>query len=240
MEKLEKFDVENDDNETNYHYRMKNLDTGELGDLRNYEPVPVVHEHTTTLTNDNTTEHLTNQEPISTTERVKQSLKSFGWKVFQGIETVGESVVSFLGLDDSYFQEVLDNMTEEEKKNAVKIHQQREEEYKKFFAENPDHPKHPDKMAAVLAEEEEQEQAMALAALSVLTGGVVALGEGGGSSHTTGYEAVENARIDENDIELQVVDDQIETETSSIITEPIVSEQQLLPVPIVSNDVEKV
>jgi hypothetical protein len=34
-------------------------------------------------------------------------------------------------------------MTEEEKKKAIAIHQQREEEYRRFFEANPSHPKHP-------------------------------------------------------------------------------------------------
>jgi hypothetical protein len=34
-------------------------------------------------------------------------------------------------------------MTEEEKKKAIAVHQQREEEYRRFFEANPSHPKHP-------------------------------------------------------------------------------------------------
>lgn len=199
---------ENNIDEESYHYRMKNLDTGELDDLRRYEPLPVVHTHPTTATQPTPNTNHNDPAPLSRTESLRRSLSSFGWRVFQTVETIGESVVSFLGLDDSYFQEVLDNMTEEEKQQAMRVHKQREEEYRRFFEKNPDHPKHPAKMAAVLAEEEEQEQATAFAALSAITGGAITI-EGGGSAHNTNvYEAVQQTRItDEEDIELQMVDE---------------------------------
>lgn len=80
----------------------------------------------------------------------------FGGKVFQGMEWVGEGVVSVLGLDDSRFQgnrlftipilsppfepinvflssaDVLDGMTEEEMAAAVAVQEQRQEEYRQM------------------------------------------------------------------------------------------------------------
>lgn len=50
-------------------------------------------------------------------------------KVFAGIEYVGEAVVSILGLDDSHYQEMLDNMTEREMEIAREVHEEREKEY---------------------------------------------------------------------------------------------------------------
>ena len=52
----------------------------------------------------------------------------FGKQVFDSIEYVGEGVVSFLGLDDSRYQDVLDNMTEEEMNTARQVHEEREAE----------------------------------------------------------------------------------------------------------------
>ena len=58
-----------------------------------------------------------------------RNLTWFGKKVFDAIETVGEGVVSVLGLDDSHYQDVLDGMTEEEMEVAERINREREEEY---------------------------------------------------------------------------------------------------------------
>jgi hypothetical protein len=54
-----------------------------------------------------------------------------GLKVFHGMELVGEVVANFLGLNDSKYQYVLDNMTEEEWRIAREVHRKREEEYKR-------------------------------------------------------------------------------------------------------------
>lgn len=56
----------------------------------------------------------------------------FGLKVFAGIEYVGETVVSVLGLDDSHYQEMLDNMTEREMEVAQQVHEEREKEYSDY------------------------------------------------------------------------------------------------------------
>lgn len=58
-----------------------------------------------------------------------------GGKLFEGIEWVGETVVSVLGLDDSRYQDILDNMTPREMQIAENIHAQREEEYR-IYNEN--------------------------------------------------------------------------------------------------------
>ena len=52
----------------------------------------------------------------------------FGKKVFDTIEYVGEGVVSVLGLDDSRYQDVLDNMTEDEMARAQQVNAEREVE----------------------------------------------------------------------------------------------------------------
>lgn len=52
--------------------------------------------------------------------------------IFAGIEYVGEAVVSVLGLDDSRYQDVLDNMTEEEMEHARQVHEEREREYAEY------------------------------------------------------------------------------------------------------------
>ena len=43
---------------------------------------------------------------------------------------MGEGVVSVLGLDDSRFQDVLDNMTEEERQHAEAVNAERQQEYR--------------------------------------------------------------------------------------------------------------
>lgn len=52
----------------------------------------------------------------------------FGSQVFQTIEYIGEGVVSVLGLDESRYQDVLDNMTETELQHAQQVHEEREAE----------------------------------------------------------------------------------------------------------------
>mmetsp|Transcript_124432 Transcript_124432/g.244051 ORF Transcript_124432/g.244051 Transcript_124432/m.244051 type:complete len:216 (+) Transcript_124432:112-759(+) len=60
-----------------------------------------------------------------------QRISWLGGKVLDIAERVGEGVVSFLGLDDSHFQDVLDNMTEEEIAAAVEVNNQRNDEYRR-------------------------------------------------------------------------------------------------------------
>jgi hypothetical protein len=57
-----------------------------------------------------------------------EKLKSFGLTVFHGMEAAGEVLVDWLGLEDSMFQEVYDNMTEEEMAYATEVDRQRNEE----------------------------------------------------------------------------------------------------------------
>jgi hypothetical protein len=61
-------------------------------------------------------------------------LSRIGLKLFNIVEYIGESVVSFLGIDDSMFQDVLDNMTEEEMKLACEVDFERQEEYRMLYA----------------------------------------------------------------------------------------------------------
>jgi hypothetical protein len=58
-----------------------------------------------------------------------------------------------LGLDESHFQEIIDGMSEEEKAEALRVHREREEEYKRFFEQNPNHPKNPANYPYDLADE---------------------------------------------------------------------------------------
>ncbi len=53
-----------------------------------------------------------------------------GSKVADGVDWVGEGVASVIGLDDSRFQDVLDNMTEEEMAAAEAVNKEREQEYR--------------------------------------------------------------------------------------------------------------
>lgn len=57
-------------------------------------------------------------------------LQWLGTKIFDGIEKVGEAVVSVLGLDDSRYQDVLETMTPREMQAAERVHMEREEEYR--------------------------------------------------------------------------------------------------------------
>ena len=50
------------------------------------------------------------------------------------VEYIGETVIEILGLDDSMYQDVLDNMTEEEMEYACEVNREREEEYRRLFA----------------------------------------------------------------------------------------------------------
>eukprot|EP01039_Chlorochromonas_danica_P005194 gene5192-5719_t len=58
-----------------------------------------------------------------------------GQRLLEGVERVGEAIVSVLGLDDSRYQDILDNMTPREQQEAERVHLQREEEYR-LFQEN--------------------------------------------------------------------------------------------------------
>lgn len=49
-------------------------------------------------------------------------------------------MASFIGLDDSHFQDVLDSMTPEEYEVAVEVNQQREREYAEFNRYRLDQP----------------------------------------------------------------------------------------------------
>mmetsp|Transcript_3186 Transcript_3186/g.4978 ORF Transcript_3186/g.4978 Transcript_3186/m.4978 type:complete len:235 (+) Transcript_3186:74-778(+) len=71
------------------------------------------------------------QEPQSAMESFKKRLIWFGGKVLDIAEYIGEGVVSVLGIDDSMFQDVLDEMSEEEMAAAVAVNAQREEEYRR-------------------------------------------------------------------------------------------------------------
>ena len=64
------------------------------------------------------------QDSITFLEKVK----SFGLTVLHGMEAAGEVLVGWLGLEDSMFQEVYDNMTEEEMAYATEVNRQRNEE----------------------------------------------------------------------------------------------------------------
>jgi hypothetical protein len=50
------------------------------------------------------------------------------------MEAVGEILVDLLGLEDSLFQDVYDNMTEEELDYAIAVNRKREAEYKEWEA----------------------------------------------------------------------------------------------------------
>jgi hypothetical protein len=49
-------------------------------------------------------------------------------------ERIGESIASVLGLDDSHFQEYIDQMTPEQLQQALDVHQQREQENAAYTA----------------------------------------------------------------------------------------------------------
>lgn len=59
-----------------------------------------------------------------------KTLSWVGTKVAETVDYVGEGVVSVLGLDDSRFQDVIDNMTEEEREHAEAVHAERQQEYR--------------------------------------------------------------------------------------------------------------
>jgi hypothetical protein len=53
-----------------------------------------------------------------------------GHKIATGVDRVGEAVVSVIGIDDSMFQDVLDNMTDEQMEAAIALNEEREKEYR--------------------------------------------------------------------------------------------------------------
>ena len=53
-------------------------------------------------------------------------IKYGGWKVFLGMQTIGEIIASILGLNHSKYQWVIDNMTEEDWKIAREVHRRKE------------------------------------------------------------------------------------------------------------------
>jgi hypothetical protein len=59
--------------------------------------------------------------------------RSFAVSFWSGIERVGEGVVALLGLDDSLYQDVLDNMTDRELDNAAAVHRERQQEYEQHM-----------------------------------------------------------------------------------------------------------
>eukprot|EP01031_Cornospumella_fuschlensis_P031196 gene31196-37703_t len=58
-----------------------------------------------------------------------QRLQWLGQRVYASVEAVGETVVAILGLDDSRYQDILDDMTPREAQMALHVHEQREAEY---------------------------------------------------------------------------------------------------------------
>mmetsp|Transcript_7669 Transcript_7669/g.10589 ORF Transcript_7669/g.10589 Transcript_7669/m.10589 type:complete len:197 (-) Transcript_7669:116-706(-) len=94
---------------------------------------PVVAEDVNINSVTNTTLPINAQEQRSAYGILGSSLRGSKWlgsKALQIMESVGEVVISILGLEDSRFQDVLDGMTEEEMERAEQINQQREEEYR--------------------------------------------------------------------------------------------------------------
>jgi hypothetical protein len=55
-------------------------------------------------------------------------------KLLDGAERIGEALVSVIGIDESRFQDVLDNMTEEEMQRAREVQAKREAEYEELRA----------------------------------------------------------------------------------------------------------
>eukprot|EP00601_Ochromonadales_sp_CCMP2298_P010871 CAMPEP_0173247406 /NCGR_PEP_ID=MMETSP1142-20121109/17879_1 /TAXON_ID=483371 /ORGANISM="non described non described, Strain CCMP2298" /LENGTH=128 /DNA_ID=CAMNT_0014179785 /DNA_START=104 /DNA_END=487 /DNA_ORIENTATION=+ len=60
----------------------------------------------------------------------KERILWLGGVLMDAAEAVGETVVSVLGLDDSYFQDVLDDMSPDEMAAAQAVHLQRTAEYR--------------------------------------------------------------------------------------------------------------
>lgn len=67
-------------------------------------------------------------------DQAVDAVRYIAYKAFGVVEYIGEAVVDFLGLEDSMYQDVLDNMTEEEMKYACEVNFEREEEYRRLFA----------------------------------------------------------------------------------------------------------
>jgi hypothetical protein len=65
-----------------------------------------------------------------------EKMKSFGLTVLHGMEAAGEVIVDFLGLDESLYQDVYDNMTDEEMTYATEVNRKRNEENAMLEARN--------------------------------------------------------------------------------------------------------
>jgi hypothetical protein len=63
---------------------------------------------------------------ISAYDRVLSGLYWLGTKIFFGMESIGNVVVSVLGLDQSRYQYVIDGMTQEDWKLAKQVQQKRD------------------------------------------------------------------------------------------------------------------
>jgi hypothetical protein len=59
-----------------------------------------------------------NSATADAVEGVVSNLKIWGWWIFEQLQVAGEIVASVIGLNDSKFQYVIDNMTEEDWKIA--------------------------------------------------------------------------------------------------------------------------
>jgi hypothetical protein len=70
------------------------------------------------------------QEQAREGRSLLHGMEWFATTIFHGMEYVGETFVSILGLDDSKFQDVLDGMSAEEMKIAEDINETREQEYR--------------------------------------------------------------------------------------------------------------
>ncbi len=63
---------------------------------------------------------------LSAYDRILSGLYWLGTKIFFGMESVGNVVVSVLGLDQSRYQYVIDGMTQEDWKIAKEVQQKRD------------------------------------------------------------------------------------------------------------------
>ena len=61
-------------------------------------------------------------------ESTWETIKSTSWRIFVVLQDVGEVVASLLGLNESKFQYVIDNMTEEDWRIAREVQRRREAE----------------------------------------------------------------------------------------------------------------
>ena len=64
-----------------------------------------------------------------------QAFRGMQWTgnvLLKGMETIGEHIVTFIGIDQSHFQDVLDSMTPEELAHAQRINEERERENKEY------------------------------------------------------------------------------------------------------------